>query len=227
MTQPKPHHEPGQGVLSRFTGTVYWLAIVGVMLVVTTLPGTVPLMLLDRSASNIPLVALCLVPMGPAVSAGLFALRDKDRAEDMTPGQSFWRGYRLNAVDVLKLWIPALAVEVMVGISLANLDIAGVPSGYGLVLVILGVLFAVWAGQALVITSFFALRTRDVARLALYYLARTPLVGLGVLGMLVVTAGIVYLTFDAVLALVGPVLVWMLMRTCDRMVRHVEENFTA
>jgi len=215
------------GVLGRFTSGVYWFLIVGLLLVATTLPGSVPLMLLDRSAGNIPLVALCLVPLGPALAAALFALRDRTRAEALTPGRSFVRGYRLNATDVLKLWVPALAVETMIGISLANLGLAGVPTGYGAVLVVIGVLVAVWSLQAVVIASLFALRTRDVARLAVYYMGRTPLVALGVLGTLVVTFALVYLTFDAMLALAGPLLVHMLLRTCDAMVRHVESTFIA
>lgn len=219
--------DPGDGVLGRGAGTIYWFLVVGLLLAVATLPGTLPLLLLDRSTSNLPLVALCLVPVGPAVSAGLFTFRDRYRAESLTPMRSFLRGYRLNAADVLKLWIPVLAIETIIAISLANLDHANVPGAYGVVLVVLAVMAAVWAGLALVISSFFSLRTRDVARLGVYYLAKTPLVALGVLATLVVAAGIVYFTFDAVLVLFGSVLVWMLMRSSDAMVSHVEENFIA
>lgn len=215
------------GPLGRFTATVYWFGAVGLSMIVATLPGSVPLVLLDRSAGNTPLVALCLIPFGPAIAAALFALRDKDRAVDLTPARSFWRGYRLNAADAVKLLVPALVAESMIIISLANLHLARVPSGYGVVLVVLAALIAVWAGHALVITSLFAFRTRDVARLAVYYIARMPLVSLGVLGLLVVTLAIVYVTFDAVVVLLGPVLVYLLLRTCDAMVRDVEANFTA
>lgn len=226
-SERSPARDPGEGVLGRGAGTIYWFLVVGLLIAVATLPGTLPLLLLDRSTSNLPLVALCLVPVGPAVSAALFAFRDRYRAEAMKPMHSFIRGYRLNAADILKLWIPALAVETVIAISLANLDHAGVPSAYGVVLVVLAVMIAVWAGLVLVITSVFALRTRDVARLGVYYLAKTPLVALGVLATLVVAAGIVYFTFDAVLLLFTSVLVWMLMRSSDAMVSHVEENFIA
>lgn len=226
MTSPAAR-DPGDGVLGRGAGAIYWFLVIGVLLAVTTLPGTLPLMLLERSTSNLPLVALCLVPVGPAVSAGLFAMRDRDRAEALTPMRSFLRGYRLNALDVLKLWIPALVVLTIIMITLANLEHAGVPGGYATVLVVLAVAFAVWTGHTLVITSFFTLRSRDVARLGVYYIARTPLVALGVLATFVVAVGIVYFTFDVVLVLASPVLVWMLMRTCEAMVRHVQENFVA
>ncbi|MFC7404095.1 glycosyltransferase [Georgenia alba] len=219
--------QPREGPLSRVSGAVYWYLVVGVLLILTTLPGTLPLMVLDRSAGNIPLVALCLVPVGPAVAAGLFALRDRTRAEALEPARSFLRGYRLNVGDVLRLWVPALAVEAIIAISLANLEVTGVPAGYRSVLVVIAAMVAVWAGLALVIASLFALRTRDVARLAAYYMARTPLAALGVLALLVVMAGLVYLTFDAVLGLVGPLLVHLLLRTCDRMVQDVEANFVA
>ena len=145
----------------------------------------------------------------------------------MTALRSFLRGYGRNAVDVLKLWLPALGIGTMIAISLANLEHAGVPGGYGLLLVVLAAMIVVWAGNTLVITSFFSLRTRDIARLGVYYLARTPLSSLGVLATLLVAAGIVYFTFDAVLGLFGSILVWMLLRTCEPMVRHVEENFIA
>lgn len=95
--------------------------------------------LLDRSATNAPLAALCLLPLGPALSAALFALRDRPKAEDMTPAHSFWRGYRLNAFDVLRLWTPALIVLAVIAVSLANLDVAGAPDGYAGVLVVIAV----------------------------------------------------------------------------------------
>jgi hypothetical protein len=101
--------------------------------------GALLLALLDRSATNAPLAALCLLPLGPALSAALFALRDRPKAEDMTPAHSFWRGYRLNAFDVLRLWTPALIVLAVIAVSLANLDVAGAPDGYAGVLVVIAV----------------------------------------------------------------------------------------
>ncbi|HLS24417.1 MAG TPA: glycosyltransferase [Beutenbergiaceae bacterium] len=219
--------QDGEGVLGRGSAAIYWFAVVGLWLALTALPGAVPLLLLDRSAGNIPLAALCLVPFGPAISAALFALRDRSRAEALTPARSFLRGYRLNVLDVLKLWVPALAFTSIIAISLANIEHAGVPGAYGAVLLGLVAMCAVWVGLGLVITSLFSLRLRDVARLAVYYIARTPLVALGVLAMYLVVAGIVYLTFDVVVLLAGPVLVWMLLRTSEPMVRHVQENFVA
>lgn len=93
-------------MLGRVTGVTYWYLVVSLMLILTALPGLVPLALLDRSASNAPLAALCLLPIGPSLSAALFALHARASADELVPARSFWRGYRLKAVDVLRVWTP-------------------------------------------------------------------------------------------------------------------------
>ena len=51
-------------------------------------PGLVVLLLLDRDGSNVPLFAVCAVPLGPAVSAAVYALhrRHSDLADLRTAG---------------------------------------------------------------------------------------------------------------------------------------------
>ena len=65
----KPDDEIGTGALSRWSAVVYWFLVVEGMLVLTSAPGLVLLLLLDRDASNLPLVALACVPFGPSVAA--------------------------------------------------------------------------------------------------------------------------------------------------------------
>ena len=70
--RPRPGF--GEGPLSRAAALVYTLIVVELLLLATTLPGLVPLVLLARDVSNAPLAALCLLPLGPALSAALYAL---------------------------------------------------------------------------------------------------------------------------------------------------------
>lgn len=219
--------DPSEGALGRITGVIYWYLVVTVLLALTASPGLVALMFLDRSPGNAALAVLCLVPLGPALSAALFALRDRDRAEDLSPARSFWRGYRNNVVDVLRLWAPAALVLAIIAVVLANLDAAGVPAGYGAVLVVIGVLVVVWSLHALVIASLFSFRARDTARLAAHYLGRLPLVTLRVASLLVLAAAIVLLTFDVVLAMLGGVWAGLLLSNARRLVRDVENQFVA
>ncbi|MFD2026833.1 DUF624 domain-containing protein [Promicromonospora aerolata] len=218
--------EFGEGVLGRATAVVYWYLIVEALLVVAVLPGALGSLLLERTTGNAPLFALCLVPLGPAVSAALFALRDRTRAEGLTPAASFWRGYRLNWADALKVWVPGLLVGVVILLGLANVGAGGVPGWYAGVLVVVGAGLVLWLLNALVIVSFFGFRTRDVMRLAAHFLGARPLVTLGSLSLLVLAAGVVALTTEALFGLVGAVWLALVLRNARPLLADVEERFT-
>jgi hypothetical protein len=218
----------GEGPLSRVAATVYTLLVVEVLLLATTVPGLVVLVLLDRDASNLPLVAACALPLGPAASAALYAWHHRrvDLA-DLKPSAAFWRGYRSNAQGVLRIWVPLLAWLTIVAVNLAHFTAAGVPGWWAVLLVLIATVVTLWAINALVITSLFTFRAIDVARLAAYFLIRTPGVTLGNAGILAAAVGITLVSSEAVLALVACVLVAVLLRTCRPMITAVRENFTA
>lgn len=219
--------EYGDGALGRAASAVYWYLVVELLLVLTSLPGLLALALLDRSVGNAPLVVLCLVPLGPAASAGLFALRERARAEALTPAASFWRGYRLNWADALRVWTPALVALGVVAVPLGNLGAAGVPGWFAPALVVIGAGLLLWSVNALVVVSFFGFRTRDAARLAAYYLAARPLVTLGTLSLLVLAAGVIVLTTEVVFGLLAVVWLAFVLRNAGPVVADVEERFTA
>lgn len=219
--------EFGDGPLGRAANAIYWHLVVEVLLVLTSLPGLLALVLLDRSAGNALLVVLCLLPLGPAASAGLFALRARAGAETPAPASAFWRGYRLNWADVLRLWAPVLGALGIVAFSLGNLGAAGVPGWYGAVLVVLGAGLLLWTVNMLVIASFFGFRARDSARLAAYYLAARPLVTLGTLSLLVLAAGVIVVTADVVFGLLAVVWLALVLRNARPLVTDVEDRFVA
>ena len=53
------------------------------MIVVASAPGLVGLLFLAADIRNLPLVALCLLPLGPALSAAIYAMhyRSSDLAD--------------------------------------------------------------------------------------------------------------------------------------------------
>lgn len=227
--QPTPRvpGDFGSGPLGRFTAGVYWFVVVTALLALASLPGVLVALLLDRSVSNLPLVVLAALPLGPALSAALYATRDRTRADGLTPARSFWRGYRLNWADVLRVWAPALVALAVIGYVIANAPAAGIGPVYVAVLAGLALVITVWALHAVAIASFFNFRTRDVARLGVYYLGRMPSGSLGVVSLLVVALGIAWFTADAVLVLLGGVWVWFWHRAEARMLAEVEERFTS
>ena len=218
--------EIGTGTLPRWSAAVYWFLVVEGMLVVTSAPGLVLLQLLDRDASNIPLIALAFVPFGPSVAAALFAWRVFARDRDLSPARHFWRGYRLDALDVLRWWVPTLAVLAIIGFNLAHLGAAGLPSVLGAALGAVALLIVVWSGHALVLSALFSFRTRDVARLGAYFVAAKPLVSLGLVSVLVLATAAAFVT-DWLLVLLAAPLTYLYARTAAPVVAAAEAQFTA
>ncbi|MFC4109472.1 hypothetical protein ACFOX0_26515 [Micromonospora zhanjiangensis] len=217
----------GSGPLSRATARVYTLLVVEALLVLTTLPGAVPLLLLDRDASNLPLYALCALPVGPAVAAGLWTLRHQPLdLTDLRPAAVFWRGYRTNLVPVLRVWLPVLLLLTVEAVNLTHLAVAGVPDWWAVPLIVLAVVVTLGGVNALVITSLFAFRTRDVARLALYFLLRTPQVPLGSALLLLAAGTVTAVASEAVAALFGAVFVLALLRVAGPMIDAIGREFT-
>jgi hypothetical protein len=209
----------GTGPLARVASGVHTLLVVEVLVLLTGAPGIVVLVLLDRDASNIPLAAACAIPVGPALSAALYALRWRsDDLTDLEPARAFLRGYRMNAVGVLKLWVPWLAWMAILGINLAH-------GWWRLPVAALALVAALWQANALLIASLFAFRVRDTARLAAYFLVRTPLVTLGTAGLAAAAVLVVLFWSEAVLALLAVGFAAALLRTAAPMRAEIEDRF--
>jgi hypothetical protein len=218
----------GEGPLARVAALIYTLLVVELLFLLTTVPGLAGLMLLDRDASNVFLAAVCAVPVGPALSAALYALHRRSRdLTELKPAAAFWRGYRLNLRAALAMWIPWLVWMAILAVNLANFGAAAVPGWWAGLLALVAVAATLWVSNALVITSLFTFRATDVARLAAYFLARTPGVTLGTAGLVIAAAGVTLVWSEAVLALLGSVLALALLRTARPMISDVQREFTA
>ncbi|MEU6414393.1 hypothetical protein [Microbispora sp. NPDC046933] len=217
----------GQGPLSRASALVYTLLVVELLFLATTVPGLIGLVLLDRDAANVPLAAACALPAGPALSAALYAVHHRRLdLTDLHPAAAFSRGYRMNVRGVVKLWVPWLAWLTVVGSTLANFGAAGVPGWWAILLVLLVVAAALWGANALVITSLFAFRARDVARLAVYFLFSSPRVALGDACLLVVAAGVTLVASEAATALLASVFAAALLLNSRPLIAEVTARFT-
>ncbi|MCK9792869.1 glycosyltransferase [Isoptericola sp. 4D.3] len=219
--------EFGDGILGRVTARIYWYLVVGVLAALGCVPTLVLLALLDRSTGNALLVPLCLLPAVPFLAAAVFALHERATVDEPAPGRTFARGLRLSWFDALKLWVPAAVVLGVVATSVLHRQAAGISLAYAVVLGVVGLLVLLWALQALLLASLFSFRARDVARLSVYYLGRRPLVTVGLLALVVVAGGVVWLAGEAVLAVV--VVAWLafLLRTGQPVLEDVRSRFVA
>ncbi|GAA2001632.1 DUF624 domain-containing protein [Microbacterium ulmi] len=215
----------GSDAFGRVTGAVYWYIVVEIAFALAGLPGVVGIVLLEPVPNNIPLYALCLVPILPAFSAAIAALRARRRSEALDPWRQYWRRWLANVKDVLVIGIPALAVLALFGFNIAFGDVAG--GVFVIVAMILGAVVALWLVHALVIASLFSFRTRDTMRLAAYYLIAKPLVTLGVLSLVVIATAAAAVTSSWVLLVAGSVLAGLVLMNARAMIADIETRFVA
>lgn len=215
---------PGAGAQPRAASVVVWLAVVEALLLLTSLPAVVPLVL-DSVAERPPLAALFLIPLGPAASAAIFAWRRFDGGDTAHPARHFWRGYRLNAVDVLKLWVPALVVLSLLVASRGGLDELQPQAAFIAATGVAAALAVGWTAHALVVASLFSFRARDTARMAGYFVGAALPVTLRALALAAVAVGVVMLGMGWVLPALGSVVTYLLWRSAQPVVTVVTRRF--
>ncbi|MBQ0825294.1 hypothetical protein [Streptomyces tagetis] len=218
----------GTGALSRAAALVHTLLTVEGLLLLSAAPGLAGLLLLAPDPANLPLAALCLLPLGPAASAALYALHHRGTdLTDLHPARAYLRGWRLNARPALALWAPLLAWLTVVAFTLTHFAATGLPRWWAGLLAAAGAGGLLWGAHALVLTSLFAFRARDTARLALRALTRHGRATLGAAALLLLTAALTARLTEALPALLAAPLLLCLLHTGRRMTAETEEDFTA
>ncbi|WP_338702323.1 hypothetical protein V2W30_33450 [Streptomyces sp. Q6] len=218
----------GAGPLSRACALVHTLLTVEVLLVATVAPGGAALFLLGGAPGTLPLAALCLVPVGPALAAALYALHH--RGHDLTqlrPARAYLRGLRLNSVAALRLWVPLLTWLTVIAYTLTHFSAAGLPGWWAGLLALTGVGAVLWGANSLVLLSLFHFRTADTARLATYFMLRRGGATAGALSALIVAGAATYWFTEVLALLLAPLLLLSLLRTSRPMIVETEEEFTA
>lgn len=218
----------GEGPLSRAAALVHTLLTVEAMLLAAASPGLAGLFLVGRDPAGLPLAALCLLPLGPALAAALYALRHRRRdLTDLRPARDYWRGWRLNALPALKIWVPLLAWLTVIAFCLTHFTASGLPGWWAALLALTGLGCLLWGAHALVLTALFSFRTADICRLAAYFLLRQIRATLGAASLIVLTAGLTLLATEALPLLLAPALLLSLLHTSRRVIAETEEEFTA
>ncbi|MFI8232903.1 hypothetical protein ACIGDI_29160 [Streptomyces sp. NPDC085900] len=218
----------GDGPLSRAVALVHTLVTVEALLLVAASPALAGLFMLGPDPSNLPLAAVALLPLGPALSAAVYALHHRDRdLTDLRPARAYARGWRLNALPVLRLWTPLLAWLTVIAFTLTHFSASGLPGWWAALLAAIGVGSLLWGAHALVLTSLFTFRARDTARLAAYFLLRHGRATLAAASLLVLAAGLTALLTEALPALLAAPLLLSLLYGSRRVIAETQEDFTA
>jgi uncharacterized membrane protein YesL len=218
----------GDGALFRFSNTVYWFLATEFYLVVTSLPVVFALVFLERDPSNAVLYAIAGAFLGPAIAAALHCMRKIMREKDLNPTRDFVRGYRLNVLDTLKFWVPAVAVIAILVLNLRSLETQNSPMDAVLqvLMVLVALVGTLWLMNMMVISTAFHFRQRDLARLSVFYLGKTLRITFGNLATLFIAAVLLLLTSDWVLLLCSSLFVYLFALNTADLVAQVEARFT-
>ncbi|GAA1163758.1 hypothetical protein [Nesterenkonia sandarakina] len=206
------------GPLSRVTNFVYRLLIIELGFVLATAPALIGIFLLEPDASNIPLYAVCALLFGPAITAGIYAWRTD---HDVVPWLRFWKGWIEGLAQSLLIWVPAVAL-----LALAAFNAAYAQVGLGFIVagIVIGVAGVIAAVAALVVIANFSFRARDLFKVALYGAASAPLAALGIVSLLVITAGLIVVVSDWLPVLLASFLLLLLTRTVAPMLHQIRTD---
>jgi len=215
----------GTGPLSQLVQAVYQHAALAACLVAGCAPTVVVLTLVSSTTTNVPLFVLAQLPVGPVLSAGLYAVRGWRAEPGGEPFALFWRGVKMNTLDVLRWWVPVLLVATVLAVDLWASETVPAAQALRPVAAVLGVLLVLATGHMLVVTTFFSFRTRDVLRVAAATLVSQWRVTLVHVSLLVVAVGITMFGSDVLLAFSAWALVSMLEFVSRPVVIAVKERF--
>ncbi|MFB7250999.1 hypothetical protein [Microbacterium sp. NPDC056234] len=194
--------EVGTGHLSRAAATIYRWMVLAAFLALCGAPTVLAWVALGLTEGASPvLYVAALLAVAPALSAALFGQRAWAEEPDLRPARPLWRGLVRNAKDVLVWWAPVLAAAAVLVVNVLAGDAA--PGGAILrpIAVVLLVVLLLWAGHLLVVTSYFAFRTRDAMRIAAAEFFTQWRTTLGFASLMFVAATVVTLASEAVLLL--------------------------
>ena len=186
-------NEIGSGVLSRMAAGVYRLLVLAVFLILMCGPTLVAWTVLGDAAANAAFFVIALLPVGPALSAAVYAMRTWAASPDLSPARALWRGYRLNFLDTMKWWAVVVAVALVLIVNIVFAESVPFGATFRPVGIIVLGLLGVWAGHLLVVSSLFSFRTRDSMRIAAVELFAQWKVSLGFLSLMIVALATVHL----------------------------------
>jgi hypothetical protein len=220
-----PGDEVGDGPFGRAVTAFAWGAGLTALLTVANLPLVLLALLLRPDPSLAWLVALAGLPAGPALSAGLYAVREHYVDPDVPVAHAFGRGYRLGWRDASAVSVPVCLLGWVVALVGAGGRDAGVPAlATGLALGA-GALLVVLALHALALRTFFHLAPLDAAQAAAYYLAARWRTSLGALLLVAGAVAVASAASDLLLTVLAGVWVWLWYRTAAPMLRDAAARF--
>lgn len=207
----EPNSEANGTTRASFSDGLWWFVMVQAGLLVTLIPTGVVFMALERSVAAVALFAVAALPVGPALQAGMYALRRPNTALHQHPWSRYWEGWRSGWRQSLAMWAPVVVLLAIVQAGSLTMAADAVARPLVTVGLILGGVSSVIAVSALTVIATYSFRTRDVPRVALFAMGSKPFSTVGVVGVVAVVVALVALGFEAVLVLLMVLICYSLL----------------
>jgi len=221
----RPGDEVGDGPFGRALTAFAWSLGLTALLTAANLPLVLLALLLRPDPSLTWLAALAAIPLGPALSAGLSAVRARYVDPDVGVARAFGRGYRLGWRDASVLSVPACLLGAVVTLVATSGRGAGVPAVLSGLAAGAGVLLLLLTLHALALRTFFRMPAPDALQLAAFFLVARWRASLGVLALVVGAAVVAAAASDLLLALLAGVGVWLWYRITAPVLRDAGARF--
>lgn len=219
--------EFGQGLFSVVTNHVYWLALLNVYFILSNLVFLFFFITLIPSFSNIILYFLALIPTGPAITALFFTLGKLVHEKEIEPTKDYFKSYKDNFRDTLKVWLPILLVVFILIVDLQyfyaqpstfNQILAGI---FLVALLLIGT-FSIYVFS---ITAQFTFRVRDVYRLSIYYSFKKIKATTGNIGLVILTVFLMNIVSDFILLFLASLVCYFMVMNSKTVMEDIKENF--
>jgi len=215
-----------RGAFWNATEIIQRVLVLHVLVLVACAPTVIGLPFLPPDISNIPLFALLLLPVGPAVSAAVFAWQQLSRSQENSISHYFFRGYRLNWRDGLVMWGIGLVFLSILASNIAHANAVAGGSFLLAVWLVLAALISFLTLNALVISALFSFRWRDVARLSAFQLGSSWRTTVGFIAILIMVVGLMILAGEWLIFFIAGPVTWFIWMQARPMIHKVQEGFT-
>lgn len=216
-----------QGGFYRFSQNVYWLMIVNFWFVLSNILLIVAFFLLVPTIANALFFYLAALPSGLTIAALCHSIRQFIDDRDLSPTKTYFASLRKNSKDAFKVWFPVITVAFILVIDIQYFQqnptvLNQILNGIFLVILFLMTIFTFYA---MIITTHYSFRVRDIYRLSIYYLFTWIKVSSGNLCIIFLTIVLLFLTNDFILLFIGSTVAWVLVLNSRRMLNDVKISF--
>lgn len=218
----------GNGRLYKLTQNISWFFITTLWFVLHQIPLFFFFLFVEPTLYNVVWYLIGVIPLGPAIAALLgstfYVIEEDDFSE---PTKDFWKYYKKNFFDSLKIWLPYLVLLYLFSVNINyhfNIQGGGGPL-LGWIFLILTLVITLYLIPVFFINTKFEFRYVDLLKLGGYYFFIKLKLTFGNFFIIFIVAALLFMTTEWLLLAIPAVLSYFWTLYNYSIIRDVKENF--